>query len=122
MPTAYYVVIVSADGGTMAARIPPSAYDDGARALAAASILAGQPVERCISAEYDGPKRCAYSTIPLGAPEIKVGRNSVAAAIGRCCGRQITGDEVDRYLAKPPPVPARRKPAAPVQIELFGAL
>lgn len=122
MPTSYYVVIVTEDGGTQAARIPPSAYDDGLRALAAASILAGERIERCISAEYDGPKRCAYSTIPLGAPEIKVGRNSVAAAIGRCCGRQITGDEVDRYLAKPPPAPRRQPTAGPVQIDLFGAL
>lgn len=121
MPERYYVVIVDADGCSQAVRISPRDYDEGRRTLAAASILAGEPVDTCVTVETNGKDRLAFADVPVGLGRSSIRRSAVASAIGHCV-RQITGDETDRYLAQPRNITSSRsRGKRPVQLDLFRA-
>lgn len=121
MPDRYYVMIVDAEGRFQAARISPRDYDEGRRALAVASILAGEQVDTCVTVETDGKERLAYADVPFTLRKPSIRQSAVASAIGRCV-RQITGDETDRYLAQPHSISnSHSRGKKPLQLDLFGA-
>lgn len=101
-------VVVERDGKPRAARIAKRDYLDNRRVMAAAAILAGEPVSICVRVETsDG--RVFADVLPSG--QTRADRDVVERTV-RYCRREITGAEITARLRQ------RRAPDG----DLFGAL
>jgi len=110
MKSDYKLYIVTERGGkSLAARVARRDYADAKRALAVASIVAGEPVQYCVRVERWQDGTFFTDVIPkhLG----KAHRDSVERAV-RACRREVTTAEVT----------ARLRPARKPTFGLFGAL
>lgn len=101
-------VVVERDGKPRAARIAKRDYVDDRRIMAAASILAGEPISMCVRVETsDG--RVFADVLPAGPT--RADRDVVERTV-RYCRREITSSEITARLRQ------RKAPAG----DLFGAL
>lgn len=110
MSTDFKLFVVTERGGkSIAARVSRRDYADARRALAAASIVAGEPVQYCVRVERWDDGTIFTDVIPrhLG----KADRDVIEKAV-RGCRREVTSAEVT----------ARLRPARKPTFGLFGAL
>ncbi len=109
MMTDFKLFIVTERGGkSLAARVSRRDYADANRALAAASIVAGEPVQYCVRVERWDDGTLFTDVIPsrLG----KANRDVIEKAV-RSCRREVTSVQVT----------ARLRPAKRPDFGLFGA-
>lgn len=110
MKTDFTLYIVTERAGkSLAARVARRDYADATRALAVASIVAGEPVHYCVRVERWDDGNIFTDVIPrhLG----KADRDVIEKAV-RSCRREVTSAEVT----------ARLRPAKRPDFGLFGAL
>ena len=110
MKTDFKLYIVTERGGkSLAARVSRRDYADAKRALAVASIVAGEPVQYCVRVERWDDGNIFTDVIPsrLG----KADRSVIERAV-KSCRREVSTAEVT----------ARLRPARTPTFGLFGAL
>jgi len=101
-------VVIEIDGKRRAAKIARRDYIDTRRVMAAAAILAGEPISMCVRVEVsDG---CVFTDV-VPDRRTKADRDVVERTV-RYCRREITGAEITAYL----------RPRKATKSDLFGAL
>lgn len=109
MPDYKLYVVVEVAGKTRAARIAKRDYVNDRRCLAAASILAGQPVPASLCVRVEVSDGRLFTDVV--GHDVPVDRRAVDHAVFYC-RREISSAEVT----------ARLRPAKPLTTGLFGAL
>lgn len=105
-------VVIEKDGKPRSARIALRDFRDAKRVMAAAAILAGEPISMCVRVETsDGG---VFADV-LPSSRTKADLNVVERTV-RYCRRSITGPEITAHLR-----PRKAKAKAPAS-DLFGAL